>query len=171
MGKTSCTAFKTCFKCGVEKPMSDYYSHPQMADGHLNKCKECTKSDVRKNRIENIGYYQHYDKRRASNDDRKQRCRMYSKTTNGKASHARSLKKYILKYPSKNKAHYAVSNAIRDGKLKRNSACEACGIECRTEAHHHDYSKPLDVHWLCKACHVEWHKHFKPSYPEDLEAA
>lgn len=37
---------KVCFKCRVEKAIDDFYKHPKMADGHLGKCKECTKLDV-----------------------------------------------------------------------------------------------------------------------------
>lgn len=38
---------KICFKCGRELHLSEFYKHPRMGDGHLNKCKDCTKHDVR----------------------------------------------------------------------------------------------------------------------------
>jgi len=35
---------KNCRKCGTEKPLEEFYKHPEMADGRLNICKFCKKS-------------------------------------------------------------------------------------------------------------------------------
>ena len=44
---------------------------------------------------------------------------------------------------------------VRSGKLVR-QPCEKCGAE-KTHGHHDDYSKPLDVRWLCSSCHAAEH--------------
>jgi hypothetical protein len=50
-----------------------------------------------------------------------------------------------------------VRTAIQRGILARPSACEECGISGkRIEAAHHDYTRPLDVRWLCVPCHRRW---------------
>lgn len=46
--------------------------------------------------------------------------------------------------------------ALRKGFLLR-LPCEKCGA-AKSECHHEDYSKPLDVHWLCKPCHAVEHR-------------
>ena len=138
------TSEKTCFKCDQVKPLSDFYKHPQMGDGHLNKCKSCTKVDVRKNRQGKLDYYQQYDKDRyRSNDERRSNVQKWYRNKTAKS-------------PAMVKANRLVSNAIRDGKIERRP-CEVCG-EAKSEAHHCDYLKPFDIMWLCRSHHVKWHQ-------------
>lgn len=47
--------------------------------------------------------------------------------------------------------------AIQQGLLVK-KPCEVCGTTEKVEAHHDDYTKPLEVRWLCKTHHQEHHK-------------
>lgn len=149
------TAEKTCFKCESKKPMDAFYRHPQIADGRLNKCKECAKRDVRHNYKSNVGHYQQYEQVRAKNPDRVRARDLYQKSEKGKDAMKRGRAAYAARSPEKRAAHVAVGNAVRDGRLTK-APCEQCG-SVASEAHHDDYSAPLSVRWLCHQHHVEHH--------------
>jgi hypothetical protein len=61
---------------------------------------------------------------------------------------------YRQGYRARNKLRYE----IRKGRIVRPTECEQCGGTGRIEGAHHDYSKPLDVRWLCQSCHRAWDK-------------
>lgn len=129
---------KICFKCGEEKILSEFYKHKMMADGHLNKCKLCTRIDVQKNRKNNIDYYREYDKGRGNRQSQSY------------------MNEYRRKFPNKYRAHSIVRRAIKSRNLFR-MPCEVCGSDKSIHAHHDDYLKPLNIRWLCAAHHKEWH--------------
>lgn len=85
-------------------------------------------------------------------------CREYRKKNSEKIREYKRL--YIKKYREKfgmkrDNARSKVSDAIKLGKLVRGTC--VCG-SLKTEAHHDDYDKPLEVIWLCRKHHIELHK-------------
>lgn len=132
------TSEKTCFKCNKTLPLEAFYKHSAMADGHLNKCKECTRLDAKNRRFGP-------NREKVLEADRKR----------GNRQGYDYQKQYRAANDEKYKAHTIVSYAVRTGKLKK-LPCLICGNE-KTEAHHPDYSSPLDVVWLCPACHKQTH--------------
>jgi len=66
-------------------------------------------------------------------------------------------KEYYKKYPEKFKARRALSYAVEGGKIVRPTICSRCNEEGYIEGHHYDYSKPLEVIWLCRKCHAKEH--------------
>ena len=79
----------------------------------------------------------------------------------------RYKKRSALKNPMMVKAHAAVARAVKSGKLIK-QPCEKCGDE-KTQAHHDDYSKPLDVRWLCDPCHRAHHTELRKGTKEDQD--
>lgn len=64
---------------------------------------------------------------------------------------------YKKKNPEKANAHQYVMWALRLNVLSKPENCERCKLKVRLEAHHEDYSKPLEIKWLCKICHMHEH--------------
>lgn len=150
---------KVCFKCKQEKPLDEFYKHKKMADGHLNKCKECVRTDVRKNRLENIEYYRAYDAARSGLQNRVEARLAYSKTDRGKEAGSRAKSNWSRRNPIKRMAATIIGNAVRDGKILKGESCESCGsVPSIIHGHHDDYAFPLIVRWLCPGCHSKWHK-------------
>jgi hypothetical protein len=113
-----------------------------MADGHLGKCKECTKADVS----------QHYRRTRPA---RVQYEHERQKTARRRAMKREYVRRHRERNPDKAKARQTLGNAVRDGRIVRPKKCTLCHVPSRVEAHHEDYAKPLDVVWCCRKCHRE----------------
>jgi hypothetical protein len=141
--RSMCTS-KVCKGCSLDLPLGHYYKHKRMLDGHLNYCVDCVKARVNKHRAENLERFHAYDRARSVLPTRKNQLAQLA---------SRSITD-----PLRRRAHTMTGNAIRDGKLIRPSTCSQCGKSCKPEAHHDDYSKPLDVRWLCRSCHCRFHR-------------
>lgn len=83
--------------------------------------------------------------------------RRYLQSEKGRKANLKAIEKYNKKNPLSPRAIHKINNAIRDGRLAR-GLCEACGTNLNIHGHHEDYSKPLDVIWLCSKHHGELHR-------------
>ena len=137
---------KVCFKCSLELPRSEFYAHPQMGDGLLGKCKACTRKDAIQNRNEKIGAARAYDRKRNKLPHRIALHRLKTDRLRNEDDGIRA------------RAWNAVRRALRTGKLIRPASCSACPLTAHVAAHHDDYTKPLEVTWLCPICHAARHK-------------
>jgi len=129
---------KVCFKCGRELPLSEFYKHPRMADGHLNKCKDCAKHDVMKD----------YD--RKSKDEswiKKERNR-------GREKYHR-LGYKDRDFNNKTRRDFHASGSVQ--RCLRNLGIDKHG----KEAHHWNYNKPRSIILLSPKAHHRLHKYVK----------
>ena len=79
----------------------------------------------------------------------------------GKASRRQAVVEHdALRHPEREQAKRLVYRALRSGRLVR-EPCKICGAS-DVQAHHADYTRPLDVEWLCTAHHARIHTHPQP---------
>lgn len=103
-------------------------------------------------------YMQEYRKRKPQTTEQKEaaveRARQWARAN--RERYNESSREYRLRHPEKVAARSKLNDAIKLGKIERGD-CEVCG-RADAHAHHEDYSKPLDVRWLCSRHHTDEHQ-------------
>jgi hypothetical protein len=113
-------------------------------------------------RLGKDGYRRLFEEERLYDPDRVAGREAYRKTFVGNERLTAGKAAWIKRNPEKRQCHITFGNALRDGRIQR-QPCEGCANP-KAHAHHDDYTKPLDVRWLCAACHSALHKRRRASH-------
>lgn len=132
-----------CSGCKAILPREAFYASKKQTSGIHSQCKKCHNAVSVATRD--------VDKAR---DASREYMRRVSKASPGK-NRGRKRKPAD---PIKQAARMALHNAIRRREIVRPETCQECGVAKKVTAHHSDYSKPLDVEWLCYECHGLRHR-------------
>jgi len=146
---------KICKKCGESKPLTEYYNHATNKDGKGGSCKDCYNKGRYTYAKNNIDMSRAWQRKYADSKKGTRVRGTYYK--NNKSRLFEAFYKRAKKLPKEViKAYSIVVKAKRNGKLIQ-QYCIECGNE-KSQAHHEDYSKPLEVIWLCRKHHAELHR-------------
>lgn len=117
--------------------------------------------DVLAYRAENLEAVRAYDRNRPNAAKRKilnrQNYRKRASTPEGRAKENERGRKHREKNKLARTAYALCEYAIRSGKLKQ-MPCQRCRSKKHIDAHHEDYTKPMEVTWLCRDCHGLRHR-------------
>lgn len=170
---------KICTKCKRSVTLGSYYRNKENKNGLHSWCIDCCreqnlkryskerwdeyyKNDKERRDQYQISYYEQNKERVAA------RCHAYNQKHR---AHQNELHiKWRLANPMAVKAHSIVYDALKEGTLTKLPFCECCGKEgTLIEAHHEDYSEPLNVIWLSRGHHRRHHKGNHPELSERIK--
>lgn len=136
---------KICVKCKQNRDLSRYYKRPRnKKDGLTNTCKDC---------------YNLKERALKEADPERFRKKDLAYRAKHKADILRKMREKGAKNRHKNRARHLLKYHIKSGKIIR-KPCEVC-FNQKSEGHHEDYSKPLEVIWLCRRHHARRHEELK----------
>lgn len=64
----------------------------------------------------------------------------------------------MLTARERDRIYKRVRRAVERGAILKPDQCQNCATRTRLHAHHEDYTKPLEVEWLCRPCHLRRHE-------------
>jgi transposase-like protein len=153
------SGMKVCCRCSRALPVEQFGHDKSRPDGLRYSCRECRSTVTKDWRATNIEAVREIERaRRAANPER---SRQWARDAN--ARRGERLREYRSRTwerdRQKRSARKKTRRAARHGRVERPTVCSWCGAEARVEAHHVDYSLPLEVTWLCRSCHATtWRK-------------
>jgi glutamate synthase domain-containing protein 2 len=176
---------KICKKCGIEKAYSQFKKDKRNPGGAGSPCLECysvyLKSDIQKHQSY-LRVQKWFQKNKESLKGNQKRLESFKKYhRNHKEKISKYNREYIQKnrekirelsrrYPERLKARELTRQAIRSGRLVRPKICSICDAERKIQAHHVDYSKPLEIMWLCVDCHKKQHLKYQEEKYESVSS-
>src|SRR3990167_11187577 len=136
---------KQCSRCSILRPLEAFSRNTRSGDGRHGWCKDCFRGWVKE-----TGY------RAVATAAARTRYRRSEKSRAARRAWASRKHKRDPVYRFKVKARGLTAAAIGVGVLIPRP-CEDCG-STDVQAHHTDYSRPLEVRWLCVAHHRAVHR-------------
>jgi ribosome-binding protein aMBF1 (putative translation factor) len=133
---------KKCSKCGRELSLDHYGINYKPTGALKSECYSCYADYAR--------IYRQNNPEQKKKDDKRYYLRHKEKA---KENSYRLRKENPLLHPAQNKVY----RAVKSGKLIKSKFCEICGRDVNIVSHHKDYTKPLDVMWVCQKCHANIH--------------
>ena len=139
-----------CSQCGQEKPLDEFDVNKTKPLGRAYRCKECRRV-----------YDRGRSKERAKTPEKIAQVARWHQSEHGKMMARRSRAKRFALHKERYQAKEMLERLVNKGIIQR-LPCAKCG-EINGQGHHPDYSKPLEVVWLCQAHHSEEHNKLRKS--------
>ena len=139
---------KSCIKCNKVKYVFEFYKHNKMADGYLNKCRDCSKKENAERQAKLLSTPEGLEKERNRHREKYHRLGYKEKHKQSTEQSRKSTIKFRKNYPEKYKAH---------------SSSQRLPCEKGNQLHHWSYN---EEHWkdcieLNVADHALLHRYIK----------
>ncbi|KKM01344.1 hypothetical protein LCGC14_1795370 [marine sediment metagenome] len=125
---------RICGLCREEKPIEEYYRNKSRPSGRGFWCKECCKG------YERLPHRKGRHAKWRGSSKGIERTRQYNQ-------------EHYAEEKPKNQTRSATKRLVKLGVIKK-MPCGICG-DGNSQAHHPDYTQPLEVVWLCQSHHYD----------------
>lgn len=169
MSDTVVERLRVCASCSTPKPRDSYYKDRRSPDGCKSRCKTCDEAAKRRNKKQKTARQLELDRLRRRRYREKhpesvilasRKWREANRERLREADRVRRRNGYV-RPPEPDyiaRTRWLLKSAVKSGKVVKPKICSGCGAKARLHGHHADYSKPIDVKWLCSICHGLQHR-------------